>query len=123
LLALLLLPVPSDANWLYESVSVVIAFPMIIAIGAAHESGSMAMPIVLLAGRLSYPVYILHYPIIKIFSNLARSHKFEGGRLVLLIGIEVLFAIGVAYLIMIVVDEPVRSWLDRKRRSWHQNAS
>jgi peptidoglycan/LPS O-acetylase OafA/YrhL len=96
---------------------------MIIAIGAAHESGSIATPIYLLAGRLSYPVYILHYPIIKIFSNLARSHKFEGGRLVLLIGIEVLFAIGVAYLIMIVVDEPVRSWLDRKRRSWHQNVS
>lgn len=115
LLVVLCCPVPSSVKWLYESAAVVILFPMIINIGALDMPGPLVKSIYLFLGRLSYPLYILHYPlVIRPFSHTARALNLRGIEFWLLIAAEMSTAIGVSILAMKFFDEPVRAWLTRK---------
>ena len=69
LLVAFLCPVPLSANWLYESLMVLVVFPIIIIAGARDAPGPRATSFYLFLGRLSYPLYILHYPLIRVFSR------------------------------------------------------
>jgi peptidoglycan/LPS O-acetylase OafA/YrhL len=113
LLSVFLLPVVIG-NWLFESLAVLVVFPAIVRSGAAHEPGPMGTSICLLIGRLSYPIYILHYPLLRVFSNLIRSHDLHGAALGAAIVLELVAAVLIAYASMRLFDEPVRGWLSRK---------
>ena len=117
LLGVLLCPVPPAANWLYESLAVLVAFPLIIAAGAWASPGRRAASVSLFLGRLSYPLYILHFPLVKAFSYFARAHDVRGARLWLLIAMEVSCAVGFSIIVMRLFDEPVRAWLRRRWRA------
>jgi peptidoglycan/LPS O-acetylase OafA/YrhL len=119
LLAVLLCPVPPSMKWLYESLAVVVVFPLIISAGALDTPGNRAKSFYLFLGRLSYPLYVLHYPlVIRPFSHFARAHDLHGFRFCLLIAAEMLTAIGLSLLVMKFFHEPVRAWLTRRWRSW-----
>jgi peptidoglycan/LPS O-acetylase OafA/YrhL len=120
LLGVLLYPVPRAANWLYESLAVLVAFPVIISAGARDTPGTLATSFYLFLGRLSYPLYILHYPLIRVFSNYARAHALHGFQFWLLFVVEIVCAIGFSIVMMKFFDEPFRSWLSWKWRSWRQ---
>jgi peptidoglycan/LPS O-acetylase OafA/YrhL len=59
-------------NGVYESVCVVLLFPLIVAIGAGEkrEDGA-SIRIARFFGDLSYPLYITHYPLIYIYTGWA----------------------------------------------------
>jgi peptidoglycan/LPS O-acetylase OafA/YrhL len=120
LLAVLLCPSPPSVRWLYESCAVVVVFPLIIGAGALDAPGPRATSIYLFLGRLSYPLYILHYPLIRLFSKFARANDLHGSGFSLLILAEILSAIGFSFVVMKFFDEPVRDWLRRKWRSRRQ---
>ena len=122
LLGVLLCPVPPSMTWLYESLAVVAAFPLIVGIGALDVPGPRMTSFYLFLGRLSYPLYILHYPLVHVFSNFARSHALHGAKFWLFIAIEMLGVIGFSLVVMKVLDEPVRAWLTRKWRAWRHDA-
>jgi peptidoglycan/LPS O-acetylase OafA/YrhL len=114
LLAVLLCPMPLSIKWLYESVAVVVVFPLIIDAAAVDTPGHRAKSYYVFLGRLSYPLYILHYPlVIRPFSHFARVNDLHGWRFWLLVAAEMLTAIG-ASLVMMKVDERVRAWLTQK---------
>ncbi len=98
-------------NGLYEAFVVIILFPLLILSGAHSNIGKVEMALCKFAGRISYPVYILHFPFLFIYMNFVVFRKPS---------IEVAYLAGIASFIIVMAfawlavkfyDEPVRKWL------------
>jgi peptidoglycan/LPS O-acetylase OafA/YrhL len=102
-------------NGVYESVCIILVFPLIVSIGAGGEiTGKFANKVCKFFGEISYPIYITHYPLIYLYTGWVVKNKvpFETGiwyGLLLFVG-----SIAIAYACLKLYDEPVREWL-RKR--------
>jgi peptidoglycan/LPS O-acetylase OafA/YrhL len=117
LVAVFFCPVPNAFNWLFESVAVLVVFPIIITLGSRERPGARYTAFCLFIGRLAYPLYILHYPILRIFIRFEHVNELHGFKLGLVLAVEMLTAIGFSLVMMLFFDEPVREWLTRKWRS------
>ena len=63
-------------NGLYESLIIIFIFPLIVFLGAIGEvKGKVPTRICKFFGDISYPVYIIHYPIIYIYTGWVVDHK------------------------------------------------
>ena len=108
-----------DARWtngLYEMLCILIAFPLIVSIGAGSSvKGSKSEAINKFLGEISYPIYITHYPLIYMQMSWADSHKDAplGTHIFVAVCIFVL-AILVAYGALKLYDLPVREWWKKK---------
>ena len=102
-------------NGLYESISIIFIFPLIVFLGASGEViGKYSNRICKFLGDISYPIYITHYPLIYIYTAWVYNKKvsLQDGYP---IGILVLIAaISIAYACLKLYDEPVRLWLKKK---------
>lgn len=114
-------------NGAYESVCVVLLFPLIVAIGAGEkrEDGA-SIQIARFFGDLSYPLYITHYPLIYIYTGWAIDNHvsaLEGA----VVGAGVFVAsVALAYACLKLYDIPARRMLSRwllERRSERKVAS
>ena len=102
-------------NGLYDSLSIIILFPLIVYMGASSQvKGKNSQALCQFLGNISYPIYIVHYPLIYIFSawvvdnKITLSNAWPMG-LVLLSG-----AIILAYASFKLYDLPLRKWLSKK---------
>lgn len=102
-------------NGIYESVCVILLFPLIVSIGAGGElKNPFSLKICKLLGTISYPIYITHYPLIYWYTAWVVDNKvaLKDGYM---LGIGVLIAsIVLAYACLKLYDEPVRNWLQKK---------
>lgn len=105
-------------NGLFEALCIILVFPLIIAIGAGGSTGSKySSGICDFLGRISYPIYITHYPLIYLYTAyvargkvlLAQTYPYA---LLVFFGSLVL-----AYGCLRFYDEPVREWLKRRHLS------
>lgn len=120
LLAAFCAPAMGRYTWLYEAACVIVLFPLVLAAGAAAvgedapgQAGRPAGLLVRLAGELSYPVYIVHYPFIYIFAHW--NWQTHPSRAALWAAAAALFC-GVTLLALALsrwYDRPVRAWLSR----------
>ncbi|MGI4834805.1 MAG: acyltransferase family protein [Janthinobacterium lividum] len=102
-------------NGLYESLSIILVFPLIILLGA---SGELVVPytkkLCKFLGDISYPIYITHYPLIYIYTAWVYNHKVPlraGWPFAMLTFFS---AIALAYAALKFYDEPARAWLQKK---------
>ena len=102
-------------NGLYESLTIIVVFPLVVFLGASGniKNNSLANASRFL-GDISYPVYIIHYPFIYIFTAwVVDNHKTFAQAwpvgLLLLAGVVTL-----AYVFLKLYDIPVRKWLTQK---------
>ena len=102
-------------NGLYDSLAIIILFPLIVFMGASGQmKGKNSQVLCQFLGNISYPIYIVHYPLIYIFSawvvdnKITLSNAWPMG-LVLLSG-----AIILAYASFKLYDLPLRKWLSQK---------
>jgi peptidoglycan/LPS O-acetylase OafA/YrhL len=65
------------------------------------------------SGRISYPLYMVHYPFIWIFFSYVEKYKPTINTLTWIIIVGTALLLLLAYLVMKYVDEPVRKWLSR----------
>lgn len=102
-------------NGIYESVCIILLFPLIVSVGAGGEiKNPFSLKICKLLGDISYPIYITHYPLIYWYTAWVVDNKvsIQDGYI---LGIGVLIAsIAIAYLCLKLYDEPVRNWLQNK---------
>jgi len=102
-------------NGLYESVVIILFFPLIVAIGAGGEiKNALSVKICKALGDISYPIYIIHYPLIYWYTAWVIDNKvaIKDGYM---IGTGVLISsIVIAILCLKFYDEPVRNWLQNK---------
>ena len=103
-------------NGLYESFAIIVIFPLIVAIGAGgNMTGKFAKNVCGFLGKISYPMYITHYPIIYIFTAWVYNNKIPLGVYGLSIGLLVIISsISLAYACLKWYDEPVRKWLQNR---------
>jgi peptidoglycan/LPS O-acetylase OafA/YrhL len=102
-------------NGIYESVVIILIFPLIVLIGAGGQIVSPnAMRACKFLGAISYPIYITHYALIYIHLAWVSNDKVPMGEG--LLGGLVLFilSVGIAYASLKLYDEPVRNWLKKK---------
>jgi peptidoglycan/LPS O-acetylase OafA/YrhL len=111
ILVVLLCPVPHSINWLYEGLSVTVLLPLIITNAAVDAPQQHLASVYLFLGRISYPLYILHYPFVHVFSYIIREHSLNGVAFWIMIGGEMISAVGLAFVVMKFLDEPIRRWL------------
>jgi peptidoglycan/LPS O-acetylase OafA/YrhL len=117
LLALLALPLFSGA-WAYDVIAVIFVFPALVISGTqATHSGLLSVAWKYL-GKLSYPFYIVHQPILRIVASAAKFMHLSGIALAALPVLGILAAAVSAYVITIIYDEPIRRWLSAKHDSW-----
>lgn len=102
-------------NGLYDSLSVIIMFPLIVFIGASGEvTGKYAKRICKFLGDISYPMYITHYPIIYIYTGWVITNKVSLRHAYPVSLLVLVSSIVLAYACLKLYDEPVRRWLNKK---------
>ncbi len=102
-------------NGLYDSLCVILIFPLIVFIGANGEiKGKYTSKLCKFLGDISYPIYITHYPIIYIYTAWVSDNKVPLQQ-AWPMGILVLFSsILLAYVCLKFYDMPLRKWLGNR---------
>ena len=102
-------------NGLYEIVCILIAFPLIVAVGAGSSTSGKTTAINRFLGDLSYPLYVTHYPLIYWQMSWATTHQDLPASVHVFVAVCIfLLAIGIAYASFKLYDEPTREWLKGK---------
>ena len=103
------------ANGLYDSLSIIFLFPLIVYAGACSKiNNRIVSKICNFFGDISYPIYIIHYPVIYIFTAWVIDNRIPLNK-AWLEGLLVLFSsIAIAYGCLKLYDIPVRKWLAKK---------
>ncbi len=102
-------------NGLYESVAILVLFPLIVAAGAGDTvSGPLAHRLCRFFGWISYPLYITHYPLIYVYTAwVIRDHV--PARTGAIVGVLLLLAaVTIAYACLKLYDEPTRRYLQKR---------
>lgn len=102
-------------NGIYESLSIILFFPIIVYIGASGSvKGKWTNKIVRFLGDISYPLYIVHYPLVYIYTSWVVDNQITVLQ-ALPMGLLVLVsATLIAYGSLKLYDIPVRKWLTKK---------
>ena len=100
-------------NGLYEAACVVLLFPTIILAGSHSDAGRGMTALCKTSGRLSYPIYITHFPFLYIWMNYVTNRHPSHAELVG-IGLTLIpFLLFVAWAAYRFWDEPIRRRLRR----------
>ncbi|MCU7552647.1 acyltransferase [Chitinophagaceae bacterium LB-8] len=103
-------------NWMAEALVVLLYFPLLVSLGAGASLTQGLKRLCQFSGKISYPLYMTHYVAIWIFGNYYTSHKPGTTELVLIIIIGTILLVGLAYLVMVIYDTPIRKYLNNKRQ-------
>ena len=105
-------------NSLYEVVCIAFVFPFIVwlgACGSGSNTGDYTSRINRLLGDISYPLYIVHYPIMYLFyAWLIEKQHYALGDCWGVAALVVVASIALAYAALKLYDEPLRKWLAKK---------
>ena len=109
--------VPNDYYFL-PLVTVFVAWPLLVYLGASYDEDKLRFSgFWSLSGRLSYPLYLIHFPIWGVFLKLKGKVPLPPIALgITFVGISLVMA----YAVLRLFDEPVREWLNgwlKRRRS------
>lgn len=98
---------------LFQLISIIAVFPIILSIGAGGVlKGKFTEKLCIFLGRISFPLYITHYPLFYMHMSWAQRHMDAPISTHIFVGIAtLLMAIGVAWCALKLYDEPVREWL------------
>ena len=114
--------IPSDScscislNSLYEYICIAFFFPVLVWLGACGTANGVTEKANRFLGELSYPLYIVHYPIMYIFyAWLIKKDIYTLGGCWQVALLVVLSSIALAYICLKFYDEPIRRWLSQKR--------
>lgn len=103
-------------NGIYESVCIIIVFPLIVYLGTGNISTSkIENKLCKFLGDISYPLYLVHYPFVYFYVAWISNNKDVTIVQALPYAILILVtSIALAYASLKWYDEPVRKWLRKK---------
>jgi peptidoglycan/LPS O-acetylase OafA/YrhL len=118
LIAVMFLPIATDTTWLYDCVAIIVLFPAIVIFGAATTDNLYVSGFWKLLGKLSYPFYVVHLPVLKTVFLVCVYAKVIQTMPYLSASLGLIAAVSVSYLCLRFYDEPTREWLSNhgKRR-------
>ena len=100
-------------NGIYELACIILVFPLIVWFGASGKpTGKFSMKACKLLGDISYPLYIVHYPVMYLFySWLIDNELYTLGETWHIVLLVMATNIALAYICLKLYDEPVRRTL------------
>jgi peptidoglycan/LPS O-acetylase OafA/YrhL len=102
-------------NGLYDSLSIILIFPLIVYIGASGViTGKFAGKLSGFLGNISYPIYITHYPLIYTYTAWVADNKVPLEKAWPVALLTLFSSIALAYVCLRLYDVPVRKWLSKK---------
>ena len=102
-------------NSLYEVVCIAFLFPIIVWLAASGNSKGLTTKISNSLGELSYPLYIVHYPLMYLFYKwLIENYRYTFGETFTLCIMVVVASVALAYACLKLYDEPLRRYLARR---------
>lgn len=102
-------------NGLYDSLSIIFIFPLIIYLGASGDvKGKNVGRLCKFLGDISYPIYITHYPLIYVYTGWVHDHKLRISETFPQASLVFISCIALSYVCLRLYDEPVRQWLQKK---------
>lgn len=107
---------PICANGVYEAFCIIIAFPILLWIGASGTTtDKSSTKICKFLGDISYPVYVIHYPIMYLFyAWLIKNQLFTFAETWQVALCVYALSLLIAYLCLKLYDEPVRKYLAKR---------
>lgn len=101
-------------NSLYEYVCIALIFPAIIWLGACGTARGLTQRVSRVLGELSYPLYIVHYPLMYIFyAWLIKNDIYTLRECWPMATLVVVSSVALAYLCLRFYDRPLRRWLSK----------
>ena len=101
-------------NSLYEFVCIACIFPALVWLGACGSASGVTSKANRFLGDLSYPLYIVHYPIMYVFyAWLIKNDIYALGACWSVALLVIVSSIALAYICLKFYDEPVRRWLSK----------
>ncbi|MBR1436811.1 MAG: acyltransferase [Bacteroidales bacterium] len=99
-------------NGLYETVVILICFPLIVLFGVGSKAEGATGKICKFLGDISYPLYVTHLPFVFVMMNWAATHAEAptATHFTVAAGLYIM-AVGVAYAALKLYDLPVREFL------------
>ncbi len=115
LFAILLTWAPLPLHWLFDLAAIFLLLPAMVCLGARAPMTSPGLQkFCEISGKISYPLYLVHHPIVRAVAAVGQMPRFNfSPALILAVGTAI--SIGVAWLALKFYDEPVRSFLSRRR--------
>ncbi len=103
-------------NGLYESFCILILFPLILMLGASSkEVNKYSSKVNSFLGELSYPLYIVHYPIMYLFYQwLIKTEQYTLSETYLVAISVVVLSVLLAFFFSRFYDKPLRKYLTEK---------
>lgn len=116
LLVVLWAPVPRTGpiGVLYDIMVDVTIFPLIVMIGSCAPSGTAMIRAWALVGALSYPLYVLHQPLLNLLDHMAFPDSPDPTAMGLWAAGVAAATLTLAWIGLRYYDEPVRAWIARK---------
>ncbi len=108
LLAIFAVPAITGWSGLIDWLCVTAVFPLIIMIGAGDRSTARLARI---SGRLSYPLYMVHYSFVLFFAHWNWSTRPGPALMWSVMAATIVAGVGFAWAVLVWLDEPVRAWL------------
>ncbi len=101
--------------WLFDLAAIFLLLPVIVCLGARTPMTSPGLwKFCDISGRISYPLYLVHQPVIRSVAAIAQMPRFHfSPAFSLTVGVGL--SIGVAWIALKFYDEPVRYFLSQKR--------
>ena len=103
-------------NGLYETVVILLLFPLILVIGAGSEIKHKGLQkLCIFLGEISYPLYITHFAFVYMLWNFKDHHPNTPTSTVVCLCIGLFIAaIWTAYSALKLYDIPIREWLKKR---------
>jgi peptidoglycan/LPS O-acetylase OafA/YrhL len=116
LLVAFLFPYRNKYNWIGDPVIVAFYFPLIVALGAGGTVRAGVRKLCQFSGDISYPLYMVHYPFIWLFMSYVEKYKPGLPEMSVITAVGTVLLIGLAYVVMVYVDEPIRNMLKNRMK-------
>ena len=114
LLLTFMIPFAEKTNYFVDPLVVLLYFPFLVALGAGARLTSGWERICKFLGDISYPLYMIHYPFMWICLSFIERQKPSLQTMVMVIILGTAALVGLAYLVLILLDMPLRKFLKRK---------
>lgn len=107
---------PISFNGLYEAFCLMVVFPIVVWMGASGTTTDIRSTLVCkFFGDISYPLYIIHYPIMYLFYAWLIENKLYTLGETWPVAITIyIFCVALAYAALKLYDEPLRRYLAKK---------
>lgn len=109
-------PFRNHLAWITDLVTVLLYLPLMVSLGAGAYLSDGFKKICKFLGDLSYPLYMIHYPFLWVFFSYTLKYKPGIQEMSVIIPIATIALITLAYLIMKLIDMPIRKSLRRQLR-------